>query len=62
MNLTRTAAQKHADRLEMEATRFAAHLSALTLRESNSAGRLARLQRVNARAHKRAERRYQKSL
>lgn len=62
MNLTKTAAQHRASRLEMEATRFAAHLSALTLREGNSAGRLANLQRVSDRAHKRAARRYQESL
>lgn len=61
-NLAKTHEQKRLDALEMEATRFAAHLSSVTLREGNSGGRLQRLQAVADRANRRADRRYQASL
>jgi hypothetical protein len=61
-DLTKTPEQKRLDALEREACRFAAHMTALLCREGNRAGRLAKLQRVNARAHKRADRRFKASL
>lgn len=58
----RNPEQQRADKLERQACRFAAHVTALLSREGNSKGRLQHLQRVNDKAHRRADRRYQASL
>jgi len=60
--MVKSDAQKRLDLLEMEACRFASHLTALLSRELNSQGRMSKLIRVSAMAHRRADRRYKKSL